>query len=81
MSDDEPLDLSGDAPLPGEVAEYRKTATTRAVRVDVPFVVDTLEGRMRGNPGDFLAIGVEGERYPIAASVMAASYERTEGDA
>jgi hypothetical protein len=70
------LNLSNAAELPGELVEYRKTATIRAVRVDRPFVVDTLEGKMRGNAGDYLAVGVKGEWYPIAADVMAASYER-----
>lgn len=68
------LDLSGDAELPGELREYRKTATTRAVRIGEPFTVDTLEGRMTGRAGDFLAVGVAGERYPVAAEIMAASY-------
>jgi hypothetical protein len=75
------LDLSGDAELPGELREYRKTATTRAVRIDEPFVVDTLEGRMTGRAGDFLAVGVVGERYPIAAEIMSASYEPIDGEA
>jgi hypothetical protein len=68
------LDLTA-GPLPGELVEYRKTATMRAVRVDEPFVVNTLEGTMRGNAGDYLVVGVKGERYPCAADVLAASYE------
>jgi hypothetical protein len=30
---------------------------------------------MTGQPGDFLVVGVKGERYPCAADVLAASYE------
>lgn len=69
------IDLSGDAPLPGPLLEYRKTATMRAVRVDEPFEVRTLEGTMTGKPGDYLVVGVMGERYPCAADVLTASYE------
>jgi hypothetical protein len=69
------LDLSDDAPIPGELIEYRKTATTKAARIDEPFQVRTLEGTMTGQAGDYLAVGVHGERYPIAAAVMDASYE------
>lgn len=56
---------------------YRKTVLTYAVRMDEPFEVETLEGTMTGQPGDYLAVGVQGEMYPIAASVMDASYEPT----
>jgi hypothetical protein len=69
------LDLSDNAELPGPLVEYRKTATMRAVRVDEPFQVTTLEGTMTGQPGDYLVVGVKGERYPCAADVLAASYE------
>lgn len=69
------LDLSGDAPVPGELIEYRKTTTMRAARIDEPFQVETLEGVMAGNAGDYLVVGVKGERYPCAADVLAASYE------
>lgn len=55
--------------------EYRKTATVYAVRIDEPFEVDTLEGLHSGKAGDFLAVGVAGEMYPIDGAVMAASYE------
>jgi hypothetical protein len=63
--------------LPNPVRTYRKRTLLRAVQVDEPFSVDTLEGRMEGQAGDFLGIGVHEERYPIAASVMADSYEET----
>jgi hypothetical protein len=72
------LDLSEPADLPGPLVEYRKTATMRAVRVDEPFQVATLEGTMTGQAGDYLVVGVKGERYPCAADVLAASYEPVE---
>lgn len=57
-----------------EFHPYRKTALTYAARMDEPFVVDTKEGTMRGAAGDWLAVGPEGELYPIAASVFERSY-------
>jgi hypothetical protein len=60
--------------LPGPLVEYRKTATMRAVQVPEEFQVVTLEGTMTGRPGDYLVVGVQGERYPCAADVLAASY-------
>lgn len=57
---------------------YRKTSLTYATRVEVPFSVDTPEGRMEGKAGDYLAVGAAGEMYPIDAAVFAATYERAD---
>jgi hypothetical protein len=59
--------------------EYRKTATIRAVRLNFAFEIHTKEGVMRGNAGDFLAIGPgdsdeSPHRWPIAADVFLESY-------
>lgn len=37
--------------------------------------IDTLEGQMKGNPGDWLIRGVEGELYPCKDSIFQAIYE------
>lgn len=55
--------------------EYRKTSTIFATKQDRPFKVHTLEGLHEGKAGDFLAVGIHGELYPIDAAVMEASYE------
>ena len=71
------LSLTGERLLTsvGPFAEYRKTTTILACRMDRPFEVETLEGVMEAQPGDWLAVGVAGELYPIAADVFARSYE------
>lgn len=61
--------------LPGELMEYRKTSTILAVQMQEPFEVDTIEGLHSGKPGDWLAMGVEGELYPIDREVFEKSYE------
>lgn len=58
-----------------DVAEYRKTTTTFAVRMERAFKVETLEGPIEGKVGDWLAIGQAGEMYPIDAAVFAVTYE------
>lgn len=55
--------------------EYRKTMTTWAVQIPVPFTVDTLEGMHTGNAGDYLAIGPAGEMYPIKEDIFNTTYE------
>jgi hypothetical protein len=37
--------------------------------------IETLEGTMRGNLGDWIARGVEGELYPVKASIFPQLYE------
>jgi hypothetical protein len=57
-------------------AEYRKTATVRAKRMEGPFHVDTPEGRMEGDVGDYLCgPGAEGEFWPCKASIFESTYE------
>jgi len=51
-----------------------KTKPITAVQIGEPFQVETLEGTMTAKAGDFLAIGVKGELYPIDAEIMAESY-------
>jgi hypothetical protein len=55
---------------------YRKVTPAYAIKVREPFQVHTLEGVMRGQEGDYLAVGPAGELYPIAADVFKSSYER-----
>ena len=62
-------------PDPKEIGmEYKKRTTIHAVRMDEDFEVQTLEGLMKGKAGDWLARGVKGELYPIAADVFKSSY-------
>ncbi len=48
-----------------------------AIKFRAP-VVDTLEGKMRVSPGDWIITGVKGEQYPCKPDVFAATYERVE---
>ena len=56
-------------------SEYRKTALAEAMRMEQPFVVETLEGTMRGKAGDYLMRGVHGELYPCDGKVFSETYE------
>ena len=56
--------------------QYRKKPVViSATRVDTPFEVETLEGTMRGNPGDWLIEGIQGELYPCNDDIFRATYE------
>lgn len=40
--------------------------------------INTLEGVMRAEPGDYIICGVKGELYPCKADIFAATYEPAE---
>lgn len=43
-----------------------------------PIKIQTLEGIMTGNRGDWIIKGVEGEIYPCANSIFQVTYEKVE---
>lgn len=56
--------------------QFRKRPIViNAMQMDVPFKVETLEGWMQGQPGDWLIEGVENELYPCKDSIFQATYE------
>lgn len=62
-------------PQTSDFRKYRKKSLAEAQQINFPFRVQTLEGVMEGQPGDYLMRGVEGELYPCAQSVFQSSYE------
>ena len=59
--------------------KYRKKPIViEAVRVVEAEDIETLEGTMRADVGDWIITGVEGERYPCKDSIFRATYERVE---
>lgn len=40
-----------------------------------PISIETLEGIMIANPGDWIITGVKGERYPCKPDIFEATYE------
>lgn len=57
-------------------AQYKKTGTIFAVQVPEDFEVETLEGNMRGKAGAWLAIGADGEMWPIDHAIFSKTYEK-----
>lgn len=45
------------------------------VDLDQKLIVDTLEGTMKGNLGDYIIRGVRGEYYPCAQSIFEETYD------
>ena len=45
---------------------------------DIALYIDTLEGVMRANEGDWIICGVHGEFYPCKPDIFEATYERVD---
>lgn len=53
----------------------KKPVVIEARQIERPMAVHTLEGTMRGDPGDWLIIGVQGERYFCKDPIFRQTYE------
>jgi hypothetical protein len=53
----------------------KRPVIIRARRIETEMHVDTLEGRMRGNPGDWMITGVKGEQYFCKDDIFRMTYE------
>jgi len=59
--------------------QYRKNPlVVFASKQEEPFEVETLEGTMRGDAGDYLVCGIKGEFYPCKPDIFEASYTLVE---
>jgi len=57
--------------------QYRKKpVVVSAYQTDVELDIETLEGTMRADPGDYIIKGVKGEPYPCKPDIFAATYEK-----
>lgn len=63
------------------MAKYRKKVVIDAVRHDgpEPLKIETIEGTLTAQPGDWIITGVKGERYPCKPDIFEATYEPVEG--
>ena len=60
----------------GAVQVGRLTTSPNSTEVTGYVNIETLEGTMRGELGDWIIRGVQGEFYPIKPDIFEATYER-----
>jgi hypothetical protein len=53
----------------------KKPLVIEAVRLTRSVTVDTLEGTVTGEPGDWLITGIAGEQYPIRHDIFIDTYD------
>ena len=75
------LDSGYEIPIKDLVFQkYRKKPVViQAMLMGQAFKVETLEGIMTGEKGDFLIIGVKGEAYPCKPDIFKVTYENLDG--
>lgn len=61
------------------MAKYRKRPVViEAYQTEVPMDIQTLEGTMHADPGDYIITGVKGERYSYKPDIFEQTYEKVE---
>ena len=62
-----------------KLEKYRKKpVVVEAYRTDVALEIQTLEGIMRAEPGDYIITGVSGEQYPCKPDIFRLTYEKVD---
>lgn len=61
-----------------ETHEFRELACILA-RKNGGLMIDTLEGKMKADFGDYIIKGIKGEFYPCKPDIFDATYEKVEG--
>lgn len=64
-------------PIPNWLIEATIKGVVRPY-TDGTLVIDTLEGPMRAQIGDWIIQGIQGELYPCKPEIFAATYEKAE---
>ena len=60
--------------------KYRKKPIViEAYQTDVELDIETLEGTMHANIGDYIITGVNGEKYPCKPDIFEKTYEKVDG--
>ena len=54
----------------------KKPVIIEAYQTDRPMDIETLEGVMHADTGDWIITGVKGEQYPCKPDIFGATYER-----
>lgn len=53
----------------------KRPVIVEAYQTDKEIFIDTLEGKMKASPGDWIITGVHGEKYPCKPDVFELTYE------
>ncbi|MBX9693059.1 MAG: hypothetical protein K2Z81_11790, partial [Cyanobacteria bacterium] len=57
----------------------KRPVELKAVQTQTAMTIQTMEGPVKANPGDWIMTGVKGENWPVRPEVFAASYDAVPG--
>ena len=61
--------------------KYRKKPIiVEAYQTDEEKIIETLEGKMKANKGDYIIKGIKGELYPCKEDIFYETYDKVEND-
>lgn len=52
----------------------KKPIIIEAYQTDKALIIETLEGALKANPGDWIITGVNGEKYPCKPDIFEKTY-------
>lgn len=61
--------------MTAKVRVRKKPVIVNAEKVNKETYINTLEGRMKAEKGDWIVTGVNGERYPVKPEIFEKTYE------
>lgn len=53
----------------------KKPVVIEAYKTDKELIIQTLEGPMKADPGDWIITGIRGEKYPCKPDIFDRTYE------
>jgi len=53
----------------------KKPIPIKCIQINEPFIVETLEGMMKGKEGDWLMVGINKEMYPCDNEIFIKTYD------
>jgi len=62
-----------------KVMKFRKKPViVEAYQTDTEVIIQTLEGALKAEPGDWIITGVSGEQYPCKPDIFEKTYEKVD---
>ncbi|WP_410005265.1 PGDYG domain-containing protein [Aequorivita nionensis] len=53
----------------------KKPIPIKCIQIDEPFEVESMEGLVKGKKGDWLMVGINGEKYVCDAAIFKKTYD------
>ena len=59
---------------------FKKPIPVEVYKTDKHLDINTLEGTMHANPGDYIVTGTDGEKWPVKKEIFEKNYQILEDD-